>query len=139
MRFGGATHGEADRQGTKFLPHETVQRLAAAVGYCTTPTVGAAAPDQIGQCHAQSSPNPLDLMVDVAEEGSPVDARRLGLLSDRVAPVIGLKDAMVLEDERSVRKLGRKAHDKGTEHVAAARGVLVRYKVAPSPIDIEVV
>ena len=101
--------------------------------------VGAAAPDQVGQCHAQASPNPLDLVIDVAEEGSPVDARRLGLFPDRLAPVIGLKDAMVLDDERSIRELRRQAHDKGTEHVAAARGVLVRHKVAPSPIDIEVV
>jgi hypothetical protein len=41
-------------------------------------------------------------VIDVAEEGSPMDARWLGLLLDRVAPVVGLKDAMVLDDERSV-------------------------------------
>ena len=68
-----------------------------------------------------------------------MDARWLCLLPDRFAPVIGLKDTMVLDDECPVGKLGRKAHDKGTEHVAAARGVLVWHKVATSPIDIEVV
>ena len=68
-----------------------------------------------------------------------MDARRLGLLPDRVTPVVGLKDAMMLDDECSVREPRRQAHDKGAEHVAAARGVLVRHKVAPCRIDIEVV
>ena len=78
-------------------------------------------------------------MIDVAEEGSPVDARRLVLFADRLAPVVGLKDAMVLDDECSIRELRRQAHHEGAEHVAAARGVLVRHKVAPSRVDIEVV
>jgi hypothetical protein len=60
------------QQGTKFLPH--VQSLATAVGQDTTPDIGAAAPDQVGQCYAQASPNPFDLVIDVAEEGGPVDA-----------------------------------------------------------------
>lgn len=127
------------QQDTNLLAHEGVQRLAAAASHRTTPDIGAAAPDQVGQCYAQASPNRLDLVIDVAEGGSPVDARRLGLFPDRLAPVIGLKDAMMLDDERSVRELRRQAHDQGAEHVAAARGVLVRHKVAPCPIDIEVV
>src|SRR5437870_5159853 len=127
------------QQSTEFLPHKGVQRLAAAVGHGTTTGVGAAAPDQVGQRHAQSSPNPFDLVIDVAEEGGPVDPRWLCLFPDRFAPVIGLKDTMVLDDERPFRELGRQAHDEGAEHVAAARGVLVWLKVTPSPISIEVI
>jgi hypothetical protein len=127
------------QQGTKLLPHEGVQRLAAALGHRSTLDVGAAAPDQVGQRQAQASPNPLDLVINVAEEGSPVDARRLGLFPDRLAPVVGLKDAMVLDNERSIRELRRQAHHEGAEHVAAARGILVRHEVAPCPIDIDVV
>src|SRR5436190_542453 len=52
------------QQDTKLLLHEGVQRLAVAVatGHGATPGVGAA-PDQVGQCHAQASPNPLDLVI----------------------------------------------------------------------------
>src|ERR1022692_1683014 len=126
------------QQDTKLLLHECIERPAVAVGHSVLRSVDAA-PDYVGQCHAQASPNPLDLVVDVAEEGSPVDARWLGLLPDRVAPVGGLKDAKVLDDECSVRELRWQAHDEGAEHVAAARGVLVRHKVAPCRVDIEVV
>ena len=124
------------QQVTKLLPYERVERHEISAGHGASRGVGAA-PDQVRQCHPQASPNPLDLVVDVAEKGSPVDARRLGLLPDRVAPVVGLKDATVLDDERSVRELRRQAHNERTEHVAAARGVLVRHKVAPGRVDIE--
>jgi hypothetical protein len=76
------------QQGTEFLPHQDVQRLAAVARHRTTPDFGAAAPDQVGQCYAQASLNPFNLMIDVAEEGGPMDARGLCLFPDRFAPVI---------------------------------------------------
>ena len=98
-----------------------------------------AAPEQIGHGHAQAAPDPLDLMIDVTEEGGPVQARRLRLLPDGFPPVEGLEDALVLEHERAVGELRGQADDERAEHVAAAWGVLVGHEVAITRVDVEVV
>jgi hypothetical protein len=38
--------------------------------------------EQVGQSYSQTSPDLFDLVIYVAEEGRPVDARWLGLLPD---------------------------------------------------------
>jgi hypothetical protein len=78
-------------------------------------------------------------MIDVTEEGGPVQARRLRLLPDGVPPVEGLEDSLVLDHESAVGELRGQADDEGAEHVAAAWGVLVGHEVAVTGVDIEVV
>jgi hypothetical protein len=78
-------------------------------------------------------------MIDVTEEGGPVEARRLGLLPDSLPPVEGLEDSLVFDHERAVRELRGQADDKGAEHVAAAWSVLVGHEVAVPRVDVEAV
>src|SRR5713101_7157723 len=78
-------------------------------------------------------------MIDVTEEGGPVEARRLRLLPDRFPPVEGLEDALVLDHESAVGELRGQADDESAEHVAAAWGVLVGHKVAVPRVDVEAV
>src|SRR5262245_51331426 len=95
--------------------------------------------EQIGHGHAEAAPDPLDLMIDVTEEGGPVEARWLRLLPDGFPPVEGLEDSLVLDHESAVGELRGQADDKGAEHVAAAWGVLVGHEVAVTRVDVEVV
>src|SRR5215813_8163201 len=92
------------QQVTKFLPYECVSGGSSLGRRGFTPGIGGIS-EQVGQCHAQTSPDSLDLVIDVAEEGRPVDARWFGLLSDFASPVVGLKDAMMFEDKRAVGEL----------------------------------
>jgi len=78
-------------------------------------------------------------MINIAEEGGPVQARRLCLLLDSCAPVEGLEDALVLDHERAVGELRGQADDERAEHVAAAWGVLVGHEVAVTGVDVEAV
>src|SRR5262249_21462852 len=98
-----------------------------------------AAPEQIGHGDAEAEPDPLDLMIDITEEGGPVQARRLCLLLDGGAPVKGLEDAPVLDHERAVGELRGQADDERAEHVAAARGIFVGHEVAITGVDVEAV
>src|SRR2546425_4524870 len=98
-----------------------------------------AAPEEIGHGDTQAAPDRLDLMIDVAEESSPVQASRLRLLLDSFRPVEGLEKALVLDHQRAVGKLRGQADDEGPEHVTAAWGVLVRHEVPVTRIDIEAV
>src|SRR5437660_12192183 len=86
------------QQVTKLLPYERVKRHEISAGHGASRGVGAA-PDQVRQCHPQASPNPLDLVVDVAEKCSQVDERSLGLFTDLLAPVVCLNDVSVLYDD----------------------------------------
>src|SRR6266702_3351605 len=78
-------------------------------------------------------------MIDVTEEGGPVQARRLRLLPDGFPPVEGLEDALVLDHERAVGELRGQADHESAEHVAAAWGVLVGREVAVTRVNVEVV
>src|SRR5262245_45613453 len=78
-------------------------------------------------------------MLDVTEEGGPVEARRLGLLPNGFPPVEGLEDSLVLDYKRAVGKLRGQADDERAEHVAAAWGVLVGHEVAVPGVNVEVV
>src|SRR5262249_979392 len=78
-------------------------------------------------------------MIDIPEEGGPVQARRLCLLLDGGAPVKALEDAPVLDHERAVGELRGQADDERAEHVAAARGILVGHEVAITGVDVEAV
>src|SRR6266705_2976079 len=78
-------------------------------------------------------------MIDVTEEGGPVQACRLRLLLDGCAPVEGLEEALVLDHQSAVGKLRGQADDEGAEHVTAAWGVLVGHEVTVARIDIEAV
>src|SRR5439155_6552970 len=78
-------------------------------------------------------------MIDVTEEGGPVQARRLRLLPDGCPPVEGLEDALVLDHERTVGELRGQADDERTEHVATAWGVVVGHEVAVTRRHVEAV
>src|SRR5438105_14907764 len=78
-------------------------------------------------------------MIDVTEEGSPVEARRLSLLPDGFPPVKGLEDALVLDHQSTVAELRGQADDERAKHVAATWGVLVEHEVAVARVDVEVV
>jgi hypothetical protein len=62
-------------------------------------------PEQVGQGYSKTSPDSLDLVIDVAEEGRLVDARWFSLISDCASPLIDLKDAMMFEDKCAVGEL----------------------------------
>src|SRR3954452_17969967 len=123
-------------QGAQLVLHQGRQRLG---GDDRQGCARCAAPEQIGHGHAEASPNLLDLMLDVTEEGGPVEARRLSLLPDGFPPVEGLEDSLVLDYKRAIGKLRGQADDESTEHVAAAWGVLVGHEVAVPRVNVEVV
>jgi hypothetical protein len=62
-------------------------------------------PKQVGQGYSQTSPDSLDLVIDVTEEGRPVDTRWFGLLPDCAPPLVDLKDPMMFEDKCAVGEL----------------------------------